>query len=81
MRGGEREPPLVARESHVRPKEGLSPVGDAETAEVRHKPDGERRIEETWSTRARKIPSACSGCSSEWAAVRRMTTVNELGGR
>jgi hypothetical protein len=38
MRGGEGAPPLVARENHTRPEEGLSPVGDAGAAEVRRKP-------------------------------------------
>ncbi len=37
MRGGKWEQPLVARESHARPEEGLSPVGDAGAAEVRRK--------------------------------------------
>jgi hypothetical protein len=38
MRGGEWEPPLVARESHARLEVGLSPVGDAGAAKERRKP-------------------------------------------
>jgi len=38
MRGGEWEPPLVARESHARLEVGLSPVGDAGAAKERRMP-------------------------------------------
>jgi hypothetical protein len=37
MRGGEWEPPLVAREGHTRLEEGLSLVGDTGASKVRRK--------------------------------------------